>query len=41
LIVQVADDRGWFRGSESARQFDGRFQRKVHVAVAVAVRKRM
>jgi hypothetical protein len=40
LIVQVADDCGWFRGSESARELDGRYQGKVNVPVAVAVRNR-
>jgi hypothetical protein len=32
---------GGFRGGERACEFDGRLDRKVYVAVAVAVRERM
>jgi hypothetical protein len=41
VVVEVANYRGYLRGGERARRFDGRPQRKVYVAVAVAVRQRM
>jgi len=41
LVIEVADDRGRFGGGERACQFDRCLQRKVYIAVAVAVRQRM